>query len=80
MQHVGDKKKTLTKNELKVVCFISQDKTLGERKKDLDHTYKATFPWRGCLFLSNLQHSDTVAVKDSPPQPPADTGSGRNDI
>lgn len=32
------------------------------------------------ISLSHLQHSDTVAVKDSRPEPQADTGSGRNDI
>lgn len=43
------------------VLYVStaQDKTLGERKKDLDHTYKATFPWRGCLFLSPIYNTVT---------------------
>lgn len=60
---------------------IGQYKTLGERKKDLDHTYKATFPWRGCLFLSLIYNTVTLLLlKTAPPSPPADTGSGRNDI
>lgn len=72
------------KTQLNVVCVftsISQDKDIGwEKERPWPYLLGHISVERLFISLSHLQHSDTVAVKDSFPKPQADTGSGRNDI